>query len=121
MRQNTYLRNKNISTGAGDSELNLYDLTDIAVDFAKIMRNTKDLKTGWDKLPVNNTRVKEKIVERLLVLKEADDDGIYQLNQTKIINTLQNVRGNNAIDLTPQPNNRLRLFSIIFGESMFRP
>ena len=73
------------------------------------------LKTGWDKLPVNSTQVKERIVERLLSMREVDDDGHFFLNQRTVIATLQNIWSNCAVDLTPHPNDRLCLFGIVFG------
>mgnify|MGYP001276712819 CR=1 FL=1 len=73
----TYQRNKIIGVGPGESQLFYYDLTAIAVNFAKIMRTAKDLGTGWDKLPKNPTQSKEKIVERIISLRRQRDDRTF--------------------------------------------
>ena len=54
-------------------------------------------------------------------MREVDDDGHFFLNQRTVLGMLQNIWGNCAVDLTPHPNDRLRLFGIVFGEPSFRP
>ena len=71
----TYLKNKIICVGSGDNELHYYDLTTTAVDLSKQMRSANQNGKGWERLPKNNTHVKERIIERLLTMREMDGEG----------------------------------------------
>ena len=62
------MKNKVTIVGPDESQLYLYDVTSIIVDYAK-MQHVRDLKSGWDKLLKNNTQVKPKIVTRLFTLR----------------------------------------------------
>ena len=116
----TYQRNKIMSVGPENSQLFYYDLTAIAVDFTKIMRDPKNFAQSWTKLPKNNTQVKEKIVERLLALRQRGDDGSYLLDQSSIVNFLLNIWGKDSVSLTPHTNDRVRLFGIVMARPEFR-
>ena len=80
-----YLRNKIISVGSDTDQLFYFHLTAIAVDFAKIMKESKDINSGWDTIPKNNTQIKEKIVERLLSLRTLEEGGKYVLDQSRVV------------------------------------
>ena len=56
----TYKRNKIMSVGPPSDNRYYYDLTAIAVDLCKIMRQMQELDEGWRKLPKNPTQIKEK-------------------------------------------------------------
>ena len=116
-----YKRNKIISIGPEHQNLFFYDLTAIAVDFSKIMRQMQELDDGWKKLPKNPTQIKEKIVSTIMALRSQQDDGSYHLCQERFVNSMQNVWGTSAVDLTPHPNDRVRLFGIIMTQPRMRP
>ena len=73
----------------------------------------QELDEGWKKLPKNPTQIKDKIVSTIMALRSQRDDGSYNLCQKRFVNCLQNVWGASAVDLTPHPNDRIRLFGII--------
>ena len=109
-----------IGIGAADDKLYYYKLTAIAVDFSKEMRQCKENSTGWERLPKNNTQIKERIVERLLAMRELNVRGDYTLNQSVIIHTFHSIWGGNNIDGAPHHNDRLRLFGILMSKPDFR-
>jgi len=117
----TYKRNKIISIGPDDQNLFFFDLTAIAVDFSKIMKSMQELEEGWKKLPKNGSQIKEKIVSTIMALRSQCDDGSYKLSQESFVSTMQNFWGTSAVDLTPHPNDRLRLFGIIMTIPRMRP
>ena len=116
-----YQRNKIISVGSEKDKRFYFHLTAIAVDFAKIMKESKDMNTGWDKIPKNNTQIKEKIVERLLSLRTKEEGGKYVLDQKRVVQMLETFWGSKAVDTTPHVNDRLRLFGILMTNIEFRP
>ena len=117
----TYKRNKIISIGPEDQHLFFFDLTAIAVDFSKIMRSMQELEEGWKKLPKSTSQIKEKIVSTIMALRSQCDDGSFKLSQESFVTTMQNFWGTSAVDLTPHPNDRLRLFGIIMTIPRMRP
>ena len=56
-----------------------------------------------------------------MALRSQQDDGSYHLCQERFVNSMQNVWGTSAVDLTPHPNDRLRLFGIIMTQPRMRP
>ena len=73
-----------MGVGPEGNKLFYFDLTAIAVDFSKNMRDPL-ISKGWSKLPKNQKQVKEKIVERLLALRQRGMDGKYVLEQSNIV------------------------------------
>ena len=65
----TYNWNKIVSVEYSDDDrLFYFDLTAIAVDLCRMMKEANASIKGWSRLPKSNTKIKEKIVERLLAL-----------------------------------------------------
>ena len=57
----------------------------------------------------------------IMAIRSQRDDGTYHLCQDRLLNMLQNVWGTSAVDLTPHPNDRLRLFGILMTLPRLRP
>ena len=58
----------------------------------KNFKKEKDMGRGWNKVPKNQTDVKKKIVDRLLVMRKLSDSSRkYELDQNKLLDMLQNV------------------------------
>ena len=106
--------------GPGDKKLYYYDLTAIAVDFSKEMRQAKEDGVGWDRLPKNNTQIKERIVERLLAMREVNSDGCFILSQAAIVSMFHTIWGGDNIDSSPHHNDRLRIFGILMTQPDYR-
>ena len=86
----------------------------------KIVRQASDSGEAWIKLPKNSTQVKDIIVERLLALRQRDDNMKYVLNQSSILQFLESMWGTNYVASTPVHNDRCRLFGIIISQPEFR-
>ena len=92
-----------MSVGPAGNWLFYYDLTALAVDINKSMRDPLHSNT-WSKVPKNPTQVKEKIVERLLALCQRGPDGKFVLEQCSIVMFLKQIWGKYSISLAPHPN-----------------
>ena len=114
-----YCRNKIMSVGPKGNQLFYYDLTALAVDINKSMRDPLH-SNAWSKVPKNPTQVKEKIVERLLALRQRGPDNKFVLEQTSIVLFLKQIWGKDSISLAPHPNDRVRLYGIVMAIPEFR-
>ena len=66
-----------------------YHLTSIGIDYIKKFKKEKDMGRGWNKVPKNQTDVKRKIVDKLLVMRKLSDSSRkYEPDQNKILDML---------------------------------
>ena len=108
-----YKGSKIISVGPkGGDQLFYYGITSIAVDYVKEMVKQKKNGVAWFKLPVSLPNVKNKIVEVILQLRILEGNN-YELEQTRLINFLHNIWGNDQGGISPNDNDKVRLFGLI--------
>ena len=116
----TYQRSHISPIGPDGHELYYYGLSCIAIDLIKIFTKQQELKQGWGRVPRNKTDVKKTIITRIVSLRRVDGKGRFSLQQEVFIGMLQNVWGENAVDLTPHHNDRVRLFGITMSLPEYR-
>ena len=61
----------------------------------------------------NKTDVKKKIIGRLLAMRKWGDDNEYHLEQSVLLNMLQNVWGRGADTAAIHRNDRVRVYGIV--------
>ena len=119
LKKKVYCRNKVMCVGPAGNKLFYYDLTALAVDINKIIRDPLH-RNEWSKIPKNPTQVKEKNFERLLALRQKGSDGKFVLDQNSIFSFLKKIWGKDSISLAPHPNDRVRLYGIVLSIPQYR-
>ena len=109
------------ASGTKDDPIYYYDLACIAIDMMKAFYEQNRIQTGWQKLPKNKTNVKNKILGRLLALRNCGFDGIYTLDQKSLLEMLGTYWGDGAVSSVIHPNDRARVFGIIMTMEEYRP
>ena len=89
----TYRQNKIPPFGPPPNARYYPDLSAIAIDFSKAMTIEKSEGRGWSRVPKNNTDIKTRIIERLLMLRKMNSDHKYLLCQTNLIGVLETTWG----------------------------
>ena len=70
-----------------------YNISAIAIDYLKKFSKESELGRGWEKVPINKTDSKNKIINILLATRKTDTNGVYNLDQGRVIAMLANVWG----------------------------
>ena len=108
--------------GPKEKKTYYYDLASIAIDYSKAFKKEHELKRGWDKTPKNQTEMKTRIIERLLVMRKySDTTKKYELKQSDVLHFLLNMWGQSTPNKVLHYNDRLRLFGIIMTIPRNRP
>ena len=111
----TYRQNKIPCYGPNDEYY--YELASIAIDYIKSINLRKVEGLGWDGFPKNMTDVKVKIVGLLLEYRVSDADGMYHMNQSKLLQNLDTMWGSNNSASTLEDNDKIRVIGLLFLES----
>ena len=91
LHKKVYNRMKIPPVGPPESPMYYYNISSIAIDYLKKFSTEKELGNGWNKVPVNMTNAKDKIIGLLLSLRRQDNGGVYVLEQERIIGMLANI------------------------------
>ena len=78
----------NMIPGYGPKEKNIlyYGLGSIAIDYSKQFKKEHELQRGWSKTPKNQTEMKVRIIERILVIREyCDIEKEYKSDQAQLL------------------------------------
>ena len=114
LKKATYRQNK--IPAYGPNTLYYPQLSAIAIDFLKNIKYEKLEGCGWNRLPVNPSDVKVKIIALLLSLRKMGDDGIYTLGQDMILSMISTQWGATISADKTEDNDKLRLFGLLFLE-----
>ena len=102
--------------GPPESPMYYYNISSIAIDYLKKFSTEKELGNGWNKVPVNMTNAKDKIIGLLLSLRRQENGGVYVLEQERIIGMLANIGGgDDSYDTAIDHNDRIRVFGVIMS------
>ena len=82
---NTYRRSHIPGMGPLGMEMYYYHLTSSAVDYLRFFQEENTLGRGWAKVPKNKSDAKLKIIGVILALRKENDDGTFNLDQTRIL------------------------------------
>ena len=88
-----YNRSKIPPIGPKEAPMYYYHISAIAIDYLKKLSQESELSRGWKKVPVNKTDGKNKIINILLATRKIDTNGIYQLDQGRVLAMMANVWG----------------------------
>ena len=107
-----YKRSKIPAIGPKESPMYYFYISSIAIDYLNTFTKEKELGRGWKKVPINKTDGKNKIINILLALRKQDTNGIYILDQCRVLSMLSNVWGgkNSGNDTTMHHNDRIRIY-----------
>jgi len=69
-----------------------YGLGSIAIDYGKKFKKEHELQRGWSKTPKNQTEMKVRIMEQVLVIQEyCDIEKEYKLDQSQLLDISKNM------------------------------
>ena len=117
----TYRQSKIDPIGPKENAMYYPELSATAIDMSKVFYTEQSLGTGWAKVPKNKTDVKKKIIGRLLAMRKLGDDNAYHLEQSVLLDMLQNVWGRGAHSATIHSNDRARVYGIVMSIEENRP
>ena len=117
-----YKRSKIPPIGPKESPVYYYYISSIAIDYLNIFAKEKQLGRGWKKVPVNKTDGKNKIINILLALRKVDTNGVYMLDQGRVIDMLANVWGgeNSGDDPAMHHNDRICVYGLVMSLDIHR-
>ena len=117
-----YKRSKIPAIGPKESPMYYFYISSIAIDYLNTFTKEKELGRGWKKLPINKTDGKNKIINILLALRKQDTNGIYILDQCRVLSMLSNVWGgeNSGNDTTMHHNDRIRIYGLVMSMDIHR-
>ena len=116
----TYKRGQIPPIGPHGMELYYYNLAAIAIDYLKIFANEHTCGRGWAKVPKNKTDAKVKIIGVLLAIRKEDENGVFKLEQNRILSMLSNMWGRGKAVNQIHFNDRIRLYGLIMSVSANR-
>ena len=111
----SYRQNKIPPFGPSENQTYYPLLSSIAIDFLKSLVSERKAGRGWSRLPKNNTDIKTKIIERLMMLRKIDESSNkYELNQSYFLSLLETSWGMDIQADRITDNDKLRLFGLLF-------
>ena len=112
----TYRGNKIPPFGQEEEPIYYYGLSSIAIDYIKSINIEKATGNSWSSLPKNFTDIKMRIINILLRLQRLDDNGVYELGQTKVLDVMDIMWGCKVASQSTENNDKVRVFGLLFLE-----
>jgi len=76
------------------------------------MYNENTMGRGWTRIPQNKTNTKMKITKSLIAMRKQDTDGVFRLDQNRVLTNLPDAWGSSSSIIAFHHNDQVRNYDV---------